>query len=126
MSTIQEASLERGSRVLLIEPEDATRRSLQLMLQGWRLDVRSFGIARAAFADSYARSAHVLLVGHRLEEGNGSDVLQSMKRSGWSGRAILVADTRSLALVEQARQCGFSTVLSKPVGRLDLLNALVK
>lgn len=118
--------LEGGGRVLLIEPEDSVRRGLQLMLQGWRFSVRSFSAAAPALADADAEDAHVLLVAQRLLGSDGGAVLRALRQRGWQGRAILLAESRSSALVADALETGFSAVLEKPVGRLDLLNALAK
>lgn len=126
MSTILEARFQAGKRALLIEAEDATRRLLQLLLQGWRFEVRAFSHPTPALADGYADTSHVLLVAHRLPEAEGSAILVAMRQRGWEGRSILIAESRTGDLVEHARQVGFSAVLGKPVGRLDLLEALVK
>lgn len=126
MSMILEASLAAGGRALVIEPEDETRRSLMLMLRGWRLDVRSYSAAAPALADGHAYDAAVLLVAQSLPDSDADTVLRSLRQQGWQGRAILVADTRTNGFVAEARNAGFSAVLSKPISRLDVLEALVK
>lgn len=125
MSISLEASLGPRGGALLIEPDDAARRSLQLMLQGWGYAVRSFSAAAPALADAYAGDAHLLLVAHCLLS-EGSAILQQLRQRGWQGRAILLADSRTSALIGEAAQAGFVEVLEKPVGRLELLNALAR
>lgn len=122
--TILENNIRAGKRALLIEPEDATRRALQLLLQGWRFEVRSYCAAAAALSDAFADDADVLLVAHCLPEGDGSAALNTLRGRGWKGQAILIADSGSRALAAEARQAGFTAVLDRPVGRLDLLEAL--
>jgi len=126
MSTVLEASLDGGQRALLVEPDDQTRRTLQMLLQGWKFVVRSFSAAMPALADGYADSAHVLLVAQRFPDADGQTVLLWMRQRGWRGRAIMVADLQTAELVGDARESGFAAVLGKPVGRLDLLEALLR
>ncbi|WP_197054233.1 hypothetical protein [Sphingomonas sp. 37zxx] len=113
-------------RALIIEPEDSVRRSLQLMLQGFRFAVRSFGALAPALADSYARDAHVLLVAHDVLNSGDRALLSALRQSGWQGRAILVARSPTTDLADEARHAGFAAIVDKPIGRLELLNALSK
>lgn len=113
-------------RALLIEPDDTTRRALQIMLEGCRLEVRSFAAATPALADFADRNPHVLCVAHILPDGDGPMILCLMRQRGWEGRAILITDMGSQRLIDAADDAGFAAVLDKPVGRLELINALVR
>ncbi|UZK69670.1 response regulator [Sphingomonas sp. S1-29] len=118
------ATATGAPRAVIVEPEDSVRRSLQLMLQGLRFAVRSFG--GVALANAYARDAHVLLLAEGVFDIGGRALLSVLRESQWQGRAILVAGSPRTALAESADSAGFAAVLAKPVGRLDLLSALAK
>lgn len=126
MPSGHEASFSGNRRALIIEPEDSARRSLQLMLQGWRFVVRSFGALAPALADPHARDAQVMLVAHDVLSGGDGAMLLVLREAGWQGRAILVADALTADLAREAQRAGFAAVVDKPIGRLDLLNALMK
>ncbi|UUL83146.1 response regulator [Sphingomonas qomolangmaensis] len=111
---------------MIVEPEDSVRRSLQLMLQGLRFAVRSFDGVPPALADAYSRNAHVLLLADGVFHAGGGALLSVLRASGWQGRAILVTRSPHLGRAAAANSAGFAAVLIKPVGRLDLLNALAK
>lgn len=119
-----ENNLSLGQRALLIEPEDEARRALQLLLQGWRVEVRSYPTAAAGLADPLAVETHIVLLAQILLESGRCPVLNHLRERGWNGVAVLIAAARSPALAQEADASGFRSILVKPVGRLDLLKAL--
>lgn len=113
-------ALARG-RVLVVEDDDAVRRSLHLMLTASGFDVRTFGSAEAALdADAFAGASGAVL-DYRLPGADGIQLLQRARAAGWHGRAVLIT---GVAPLEAARTCGFDAVLGKPLRGHELLTAL--
>lgn len=114
-----------GSRLLLLIEDDAPlRRSLQLLLQGQGFEVRAHASGAQAIADSSAIDARVLVADYRLPDSDGIEVLRSLRRFGWSGRAILITGFPSDKLKVDAGDAGFAAVLEKPLRRHQLIAAL--
>ena len=112
-------------RLILVEDDEAVRRSLQLLL-AWRgFDVRSYASAASAIGHvgEDCRS-EALVVDYRLPDGDGIGVLRALRRNGWSGRSVLITAFTSEALTDAALACGFDAVLEKPLRQQELMSAL--
>ncbi|MET3665485.1 response regulator [Caulobacter sp. 1776] len=101
--------------VLLIEDDPAVRRSLQLLLRSRGLEVRAHGSSRAVLADPAAMDAALLVADFRLGDGDGVQILESLRQKGWVGPAVLVTGFASDQLEARARNAGFSLILKKPL-----------
>ena len=112
------------SRAVLIEDDNAVRRSLQLLLSSRGFDVRSFGTASPFLADPQPEHTDLLVTDYRLPDGDGIGVLQAMLRAGWRGRSILITGFPSADLTESAKACGFDAVLEKPLRPNELTGAI--
>jgi FixJ family two-component response regulator len=117
-------SNETRARVLLLEDDAGVRRSLHLMLHGAGYDVRSYSAAAALLADPGIGEAGVLIADYRLSDGDGVDVLRSLRDQSWGGRAVLITAFPSPALRAAAKDAGYDLVLDKPVLQHNLLGAL--
>lgn len=111
-------------QVLLVEDDDAVRRSLQLLLHWNGYRVRAFSSAAAAIADPDMPQARVLVADFRLHDGDGLGVLRALRRLGWQGRSILITGHLSQTLIDAAYAGGFDTVLEKPLHQQQLISAL--
>ena len=110
--------------VLLIEDDEAVRRSIQLLLHWRGYDVRSFGSAGPVLDGDSIRDVDILVTDYRLPDGDGIGILRALRRSGWKGKAILITAFPSVALIESARASGFDAVLEKPLRQHELVGAL--
>lgn len=111
------------TRALLVEDDDAVRRSLQLLMQARGVAVRSFASIAAAIAGHDAGD-EVLVADYRLPDGDGIGLLAALRARGWAGRAFLVTAFPSAGLCAAARDAGFDQVLEKPLRRHSLIAAL--
>lgn len=119
------ASTDEHPRVvLLIEDDEAVRRSIQLLLHWRGYDVRSFASASPVLDADGIGDVDVLVTDYRLPDGDGIGVLRALRRSGWSGKAILITAFPSSALTESAHAIGFDAVLEKPLRQHELVGAL--
>lgn len=115
---------EDRRRVLLIEDDEAVRRSLQLLLHWRGFDVLSFAGAKAVLEGEGISDIDVLVTDYRLPDGDGIGVLRRLRRQGWAGKAILITAFPSTLLIESARASGFNAVLEKPLRQHELAGAL--
>lgn len=113
-----------GGEVILIEDDDALRRSLQLLLIGQGYDVLAFSQPTAAIASPASLKAARLLIDYVLPRQDGIETLRMLRAMGWMGRAILITAFHSPELQHAAAEAGFAAVLSKPFRTDDLSHAL--
>jgi len=111
-------------RAILVEDDEAVRRSLQLVLHARGYDVRSFASAAPLLDDAPIDAIDLLVTDYRLPDGDGLGVLRAMRRAGWHGRAVLITAFPSPALADSARACGFDAILEKPLRPNELIGAL--
>lgn len=111
-------------RVLLVEDDDAVRRSLHLLLHSWGYEVRSFCAVEPALRDPQVTSAAVMLADYRLPDGDGLGLLRALARRGWAGRSVLMTGFPSATLSDAATACGYDRVLEKPLRHHELANAI--
>ena len=122
----QESSTKRRPVVLLVEDEPAVRRSLQLVLQGSGLTVRSYATSAALLADPRASKADGVVADYRLPDGDGLSVLRSLRDDGFDGCAILVTGLGCPELIARAEKAGFQRILEKPLPERVLSKAVAE
>lgn len=115
---------DRRRVVLLVEDEDAVRRSLHLFLTGRGYHVRAYAAAATLLNDRSLDDARLLVADYRLPDSNGVHLLKTMRERGWMGRAVLMTGHQSMPLAGMAREAGFEAVLAKPLQHQQLLLAL--
>ncbi len=108
---------------LVVDDDDAVRRSLQLLLHWRGYDVRAFATATHLIDSGQAR-ASVLVADYRLPDGDGIGVLDRLRGCGWDGRAVLLTGHGSPDLRARALASGFAAVLDKPLRQHELVGAL--
>ncbi|MHA6721332.1 response regulator [Sphingomonas sp. RS6] len=111
--------------MLIVDSEDASRRTLQLLLHGSGFDVRAFSSAASA-AEAMIAQFRVMFVARRLSDGEGVGLLRGFVERGWRGKAVLIAEASRDELDADARESGFTAVVKKPLGRLEVLGALAR
>ena len=119
-----QAETEPRRRAVLVEDDEAVRRSLQLVLHARGYDVRSFASAAPLLDGFQADGIDLLVTDYRLQDGDGLGVLRALRRGGWQGRAVLITAFPSATLVDSALACGFDAVLEKPLRPNELIGAL--
>lgn len=115
---------ERRDVVLLVEDEDAVRRSLQLFLTGQGYHVRAYAAAATLLSDRALDDARLLVADYRLPDSNGVHLLTTMRQRGWTGRAVLMTGHRSEQVEGMAREAGYASIMGKPLQHQHLLLAL--
>ena len=110
--------------ILLVDDDDAVRRSLQLLLHWRGYDVRSFAAAGTIIADTRLDAADVLIADYRLPDGDAFGVLRALRRNGWHGKAIMITAHANDLCRDAAAAAGFDAVLTKPLRQHELIAAL--
>jgi FixJ family two-component response regulator len=110
-------------QVLVVDDDQAVRRSLQLLLRGHGYRVKAYADAGSVVKDPEAAEASLLVTDYRLPNEDGFDVLRGMRERGWHGSALLITGFNSAALITDASAAGFESVLDKPIRPNLLLGA---
>ena len=111
--------------VLVVEDDDAIRRSLQLLLRSRGFDVRAYASPGFALADKENRTAVCLISDLVLPGVDGIMLLADLRLEGWSGAAILISGYLDSDRVNQAASAGFDAVLEKPVRDSRLVSTMI-
>ncbi len=122
--TTKAATPGLGRDVILVEDDDALRRSLQLLLIGQGYHVLAFSQPEAAIASSASLAAACLVIDYVLPRHNGIETLRMFRAKGWQGRAVLITAFHSPGLQDAAAEAGFAAVLPKPFRTDDLGRAM--
>ena len=110
--------------MLVVENDQAVRRSLQLLLRGRGLDVRAYSAAPQAIADPETRRAACLIADLVMPEVDGISLLAALRRDGWNGAALLISGFLTEALERKALGVGYAAVLPKPVAHNRLVETV--
>lgn len=114
----------RGLHILLLEDDEAVRRSLHLMLRAHGFEVSSYAAATPLLANAAVVSAGLLVVDHHLADSDGIRVLRELREIGWQGQAILITAFPSAELRDAAKDAGFHALLEKPLRPQELIRAI--
>jgi FixJ family two-component response regulator len=112
------------SRILLVEDDDAVRRSLQLLLSSQGYDVRAYSSAVGLSNDPEALRSACLVADLMMPEKDAIDLLTRLKEAGWTGPAILISGYLTAEREKAARHAGFDEVLAKPFSDSSLVRTV--
>lgn len=93
------------------------------MLRSKQLDVRAYATCAALLADPLALRSACVVADVEMSEMSGVELLQAMRKAGWAGAAILLADAGSRGLVA-ANDHGMIATLPKTLSDDTLLEAI--
>jgi FixJ family two-component response regulator len=112
--------------ILIVEDDDAVRRSLQLLLRSRGMEVRAYASARLALADREIMTGKCLIADLVMPEVDGIDLLANLRAGGWSGPAALVSGHLTPQLEERAKSAGYGPVLHKPLSEGAILGLIAE
>lgn len=126
MEHLPAASPRVGSRALIVDHDDDTRRMYAeyLRFSGWRIDEAADG--REALAKALAAPPDAIVSETRLPGINGYDLCALLRRDAATRRVPIVVVTADAYAGDEtrARGCGADTVLVKPCLPEDLASEL--
>ncbi len=111
-------------RILIVEDDPGARRSLLLLLKGRGFDVAAHSTMAQALADAALHPPDCLVTDYRLNDEDGIDLLDTLRRSGWGGPAILISAFASPGLSTRADTAGFTMMFDKPLREHALVDAV--
>lgn len=112
--------------VLLVEDDDAVRRSLQLLLSGHGYDVRAYASGAGLEHDPEALRAECLVADLVIPDGNAVTLITALREAGWKGPAILISGHLTNEWAERALAQGYSAAFAKPIGETVLTKCLAR
>lgn len=113
-----------SNAAIVVEDDDAVRRSLQLLLHWRGFDVRCYPDVAHVLASDNLTTASTLIADYMLPDGDGIGMIAVMKQRGWRGRAFLITGHPSPPLKRAALRSGYDAVLEKPLRQHELLGLL--
>jgi two-component system nitrogen regulation response regulator NtrX len=108
--------MTRKRHIVVVDDEANIGRSLRLILEGEGYRVSVFETI-AAFSADRDRGADVYLLDVRLPDGNGIDLLRSVRQSDDRAVVVMISGHGTVADAVQATKIGAFDFLEKPLGR---------
>jgi FixJ family two-component response regulator len=87
-------------------------------------EVRSYATCQALLADPLALRSACVVADADMGDVSGPELLHAMRKAGWRGSAILLADRMPSELTDAANDERFRTMLPKALGNRPLLEAV--
>jgi FixJ family two-component response regulator len=126
MRSFPAPALPARPRILLVEDDDAVRRSLQLLLVSQGYDVRAYRTGTGLAGDPEALKAVCLVTDLIMPESDALQLLHDLRGAGWSGPAILISGHLTDEWASQAKAAGYAAVLPKPIGETVLVGWIAR
>jgi len=100
--------------IALVDPDDASRRALHMVLSGQRHRVRSYDSTHALADDAKAIDADWLIISVRADGGSLAAV-ERLRARGWRGRVAVIAEPGALPERDGARIGARDLIFAHPV-----------
>jgi two-component system nitrogen regulation response regulator NtrX len=113
-----------SKRILIVDDEENIGRSLRLILEREGYVVAACRSIREFRAHPESERADVLLFDVRLPDGNGIDLLRSVRQNGNLAPAIMISGHGTIADAVEATRAGAFDFLEKPLSRERVLLAI--
>lgn len=110
--------------VLLVEDDEAVRRSLQLLLRSCGYDVRSHPSAVGLAFDPQAQLCHCLVADLMMPQTDAIELLAQLRNQGWAGKSVVISGFPDRMWEAKARAAGYDAVLSKPISASVLVRTV--
>jgi FixJ family two-component response regulator len=114
----------RKRSILLVEDDDAVRRSLQLLLTARGHRVRAYASAVGLADDPEALRCDCLIADLMMPPTDAIALLADLRSAEWSGYAILISGFLDEAWQGRATAAGFHRIFVKPLSEMVLVRTL--
>ncbi len=101
--------------ILLVEDDDAVRRSIQLLLKSYGCEVRAYPSPLGLAMDAEALRCGCMIADLLMPQIDAIQLLAQMRVAGWTGRSILISGFLDPGWETRARIAGYDRVLQKPI-----------
>ena len=109
--------MTRKRHIVIVDDEANIGRSLRLILEGEGYRVSVFDSAKAFAAERSRATADVYLLDVRLPDGNGIDLLRSVRQWDERSAVVMISGHGTVADAVQATKMGAFEFLEKPLAR---------
>jgi two-component system response regulator RegA len=111
--------------LLLVDDDEAFLRRLQRAMEKRGFEVEAAGSVAAGIAISTARPPAYAVIDLRLEDGNGLDVVETLREKRPDSRIVVLTGYGAIATAVAAVKIGATDYLSKPADANDVMAALL-
>jgi signal transduction histidine kinase/CheY-like chemotaxis protein len=119
-------AVPQSLRLLLVEDNDVTLRTLRRLLEGTGHRVAAAGTVAAALQAARDGAFDLLLSDIGLPDGSGLDLLKGLRDAGHRMPAIALTGFGMHADIERSKAAGFAAHLTKPVDLQELEAAILR
>jgi two-component system, response regulator RegA len=111
--------------LLLVDDDEAFLKRLAKAMEKRGFEVETAGTVAAGKAIAMARPPAYAVVDLRLEDGNGLDVVETLRERRPDSRIVVLTGYGAIATAVAAVKIGATDYLSKPADATDVTNALL-
>lgn len=101
--------------VLLVEDDDAVRRSIQLLLKSQGFEVRAYPSPVGLATDDEALRCRCMIADLVMPQIDAIQLLAQLQAAGWAGKSILISGFLDPGWEAKALTAGYDRVLHKPI-----------
>ncbi len=117
---------DAGRCVLLVDDDQAVRRSVKLLLRTRGYKVHDYGTAAELLADQTCASSHCLITDYLMPSMDGLALLEQLRAKGWTGCAALITGCYQKGLEQRAQEAGFLALVEKPLTDEKLVDLIAQ
>ena len=117
-------SANKSPRVLIVDDDKYTRDSVRALMSKWHIEIDEAESGTVAIEKLKKRKYSLMLLDMRMEDKNGLDVLEEMKRCNISIPTILITAYPYDECVEIAMKDNVVLYLAKPLNLGELKKAV--
>ena len=119
-------SSEATPCVLLVEDDDAVRRSVQLLLQSRGYEVRAYSSAVGLARQPEALRCRCMIADLMMPQADAIKLLGELRADGWNGKTILISGYLNSDWEAKALAAGYDRVFHKPISETVLVRAVAE
>ena len=112
--------------VIVVDDDDAVRRSLKFALEMEGLSVRLYGSGDELLAEGNLPAGGCLVVDYYMPDMNGVELVDRLRRRAVELPAILITARATQDLRRRAARSGFRQVLEKPLEDGALVDSILE
>ena len=124
LADTQTQDLGQDRSLLIVDDDESFLRRLAKAMEKRGFDVRTADSVAAGCAEASDPPAYAV-VDLRLEDGNGLDVVEELRKARPDARIVVLTGYGAIATAVAAVKIGATDYLSKPADATDIVNALL-
>ena len=114
----------KNQSIVVIDDDDAVRDSVSTLLEAHGFSVRCFASGPEFLQSNFQGTTACLLLDYHMPEMTGVDLLNELKRRGFSYPTILITGLSDAMIQKRAEAAGVLAVLRKPTPQQAILDAV--